>query len=129
MKPDQEALEKMAKKRQYKLRGILRSFSWVNTSIANILITKGQGEKRKNYSFSAFGSNAQALSALKLGYRVKVWFTIKCSEHNQKWYTNLIIESFEHWEVNEDKIKKQKRIQDAEERQTKIEFKEKSTQF
>lgn len=126
---DKGALEKITKKRQYKLRGILKSFKWVNTGIASVVITKGQGERRKYFAFGAFGSNAQSISLLKSGFRIKVWFNIKCNEYNEKWYTNLIVESFEYWEVNEDKIKKQKRIQELEERQTKIDFKVKSNQF
>ena len=129
MKPDQETLDKLAKKRQYKLRGILRSFDWVNQSIAKVMLTKGQGAEKKSFVFTAFGQNAEAISKLKVGYRMKVWFSIKCNQHKETWYTNLIIESFEHWAVAEDKVKKAMRIKELEESQVRMEFTQKSTKF
>lgn len=129
MKPDQETLEKLAKKRQYKLRGILRSFDWVNQSIARVMLTKGQGSEKKYFQFTAFGQNAEAISKLKIGYRMKVWFSIRFTKHKDNGFTNLIIESFEHWAVAEDKVKKAERIKQLEESQVRMEFTQKSTKF
>lgn len=128
-KPDQETLDKLAKKRQYKLRGVLYSFSLVNNSIGQVIIAKGTGSNKKFFAFTSFGSNSYAIEKLKTGYRMKVWFTIKSQEYSGKWYTNLVIESFEHWEVNEDKVKKMKRIKEIEESQVRIDFKHKTNQF
>lgn len=129
MKPDQEILEKLAKKRHHKMRGVLRSFEWVNQSIAKVMLTKGQGSEKKFFQFTAFGQNAEAISKFKVGYRMKVWFSIKCNQHKETWYTNLIIESFEHWAVAEDKVKKAQRIKELEESQVRMEFTQKSTKF
>jgi hypothetical protein len=129
VKPDQETLEKLAKKRQYKLRGVLRSFDRVNNSIAKIILTKGKGTEKKFYVFTSFGQNTEAISRLKMGYRMKVWFSVRCNQHKENWYTNLIIESFEHWSVAEDKVKKATRIKELEESQVRMEFNQKSKHF
>lgn len=129
MTPDKEALDKLAKKRQYKLRGVLRSFERVNQSIAKVILTKGQGAEKKFYVFTAFGQNAEAISKFKTGYRMKVWFSIKCNQHKETWFTNLVIESFDHWAVAEDKVKKAERIKQLEESQRTIDFGFKSKNF
>lgn len=129
MNPDKETLDKLAKKRQYKLRGVLRSFERVNQSIAKVILTKGQGAEKKFYVFTAFGQNAEAISKFKTGYRMKVWFSIKCSQHKETWFTNMVIESFDYWAVAEDKVKKAERIKQLEESQVRMEFTKKSNSF
>lgn len=128
MKPDQQTLEKLAKKRQFKLRGVVASVQicGANSTYVNILISKGQGEKKKLFYFSAYGKVAMELSKISKGFRIKMWFTIKTNEHNGKYYTNLNIESFEHWVINEEKLKKQQRIQELLEQQKQIDFKSKN---
>lgn len=122
MIPDKETLDKLAKKRQYKLRGVFLSLERVNGSIATVLITKGQGIKKETYCFTAFGAEALALEQLKKGYRIKIWFVLKSKEYNKKWYNSFVVKSFEHWIVNEDKLKKQARIDELLNKQKQIEW-------
>jgi len=100
-------LEKLAKKRQYKLRGVFLRLEWVNNSIARIFVSKGQGKDKKIFIFTVLNPLSHKFAALKPNYRVKLWFTIKCNEFNSKWFTELIVQDFEHWQVNADKIQKQ----------------------
>lgn len=119
---DKEALDRLAKKRQYKLRGVIASIEFPNKSIAHVLVSKGSGQLKKYFIFSAFGANAYAFAELKKGFRIKIWFTIKAVQYKDKWYTNLVIESFEHWVVNEDKIKKQAKIEEAMKKQQQFDW-------
>ena len=93
------------------------------------MVTKGQGANKKQYYFSAYGKTALELSRLSKGFRIKIWFTITTNEHNGKYYTNLKIESFEHWIPNEDKLKKEQRKMQMEQDQVKIEFTHKTNNF
>ncbi len=125
MTPDKETLDRLAKKRQYKLRGIISSFEWVNPvnkSIANLIVSKGSGSNKKFFAFTVFRPNALVLEQLKVGYRIKIWFSIRSTKHSDRWYTNLLIDSFEHWIVNEDKLKKEARIKELSEKQKQIDW-------
>lgn len=102
-------LDKIAKKRQYKLRGVFLSFESINTYLGKVFISKGTGTKKKIYVFTVGGKLVQEFKNLKPKYRIKVWFTIKCREYKGNWFTELMIESFEHWAINEDKLKNQAR--------------------
>lgn len=111
-------LDKLAKKRQYKMRGVLEQIQWVNDSIAKVFVSKGTGSKKKMFIFTVLRAKGIEINALQPKYRMKIWFTIKCQPYKESWFTNLILESFEYWSVNDDKIKKvaaiNKRVQDAE---------------
>ncbi len=122
MIPDKETLDKLAKKRQYKFRGIFVSFSWIKTNVGSALITKGAGAKKETYCFTAFGAEALALEQLKKGYRIKIWFILRSRQHGEKWYSGFIVKSFEHWIVNEEKLKKQAWIEEQKNKQKEIPF-------
>lgn len=100
-------LDKIAKKRQYKLRGIFLKYEAINSYFGKVFISKGTGTKRKIFVFTVKGHLTNQFNKLLPKYRIKVWFTIICKEYNSKWFTELHIESFEHWAVNEDKLKKE----------------------
>ena len=100
-------LDKIAKKRQYKLRGIFLKYEAINSYFGKVFITKGTGTKKKIFVFTAKGNLTNQFINLLPKYRIKVWFTILCKEYKSNWFTELNIESFEHWAVNEDKIKKE----------------------
>lgn len=97
-------LTKLAKKRQYKLRGVFLSLECITDYIGKVFISKGTGTKKKIYVFTVLGKVMSEFRNLSPKYRVKVWFTIKCKEYKGNWFTELIIESYEHWKVNEDKL-------------------------
>jgi hypothetical protein len=100
-------LDKIAKKRQYKLRGIFIKYEAINSYFGKVFISKGTGTKKKIFVFTAKGHLTNQFINLLPKYRIKVWFTILCKEYKSNWFTELHIESFEHWAVNEDKIKKE----------------------
>lgn len=100
-------LDKIAKKRQYKLRGIFIKYEAINSYFGKVFISKGTGTKKKIFVFTAKGNLTNQFINLLPKYRIKVWFTILCKEYKSNWFTELNIESFEHWAVNEDKIKKE----------------------
>jgi hypothetical protein len=100
-KPD---LSLIAKKRQYKLRGVFLSFESITHYLGKVYISKGTGAKKKIFVFTVSGKLVADFMALKPKYRIKVWFNIKCREYKSKWFTEMIIESFEHWIVNEKKV-------------------------
>ena len=100
-------LNKIIKKSQYKFRGVLVSFSFVSGMVAQVLMNKGQGKKKKTTCFRAAGDTAFKLSKIEPKSRLKVWFTISSIDVNNRWYTNLEIKDFESWAVNEDKLKKE----------------------
>jgi hypothetical protein len=100
-------LDKIAKKRQYKLRGIFIKYEAINSYFGKVFISKGTGTKKKIFVFTAKGHLTNQFINLLPKYRIKVWFTILCKEYKSNWFTELNIESFEHWSVNEDKIKKE----------------------
>ncbi len=100
-------LDKIAKKRQYKLRGVFLSFESINTHLGKVFISKGTGTKKKIYVLVVSGKLISDFMALEPKYRIKIWFTIKCKEHKGNWFTDLIVEDFEHWQVNEDKLRKE----------------------
>lgn len=100
-------LDKIAKKRQYKLRGIFIKYEAINSYFGKVFISKGTGTKKKIFVFTAKGQLTNQFINLLPKYRIKVWFTILCKEYKSNWFTELHIESFEHWAVNEDKIKKE----------------------
>jgi hypothetical protein len=119
---DAETLDKIAKKRWYKLRGVISAIELhgKGNSITNVLISKGSGKAKKLYYFTSYGVKALELAKLSKGFRIKVWFSIVTNEHNGKYYPNLKIESFEHWIVNEEKIKKQQKIEELAKKQAEI---------
>jgi hypothetical protein len=92
------------KKRQYKIRGVFLSFESINHYLGKVFISKGTGKNKKIYVFTVSGKLVADFMSLKPKYRIKVWFTIKCREYKGNWFTEMIIESFEHWVVNEDKV-------------------------
>jgi len=92
------------KKRQYKIRGVFLSFESINHYLGKVFISKGVGSKKKIFVFTVSGKLVADFMSLKPKYRIKVWFTIKCREYKGNWFTEMIIESFEHWIVNEDKV-------------------------
>ena len=100
-------LDKINKKRQYKLRGIFLKYESANTYFGKVYISKGSGTKKKIFVFNVNGKLIHEFEKLIPKYRIKVWFTIECKEYKSNWYTYLKIESFEHWAVNEDKLKKE----------------------
>jgi hypothetical protein len=100
-------LDKIAKKRQYKLRGIFLKYEAINSYFGKVFISKGTGTKKKIFVFTAKGHLTNQFINLLPKYRIKVWFNISCREYKSNWFTELNIESFEHWAVNEDKIKKE----------------------
>lgn len=100
-------IDKIAKKRQYKVRGKVLSFTLLPNNVGKLLIYKGVGKNKKHFMFTTFGENTKKLSKISEQYRIKIWFSIKCSNYNEKWFTELLLESFEYWKVNEDKIKKE----------------------
>lgn len=97
-------LSLIAKKRQYKLRGIFLKYEGVTNYLGKVYISKGTGANKKIFVFTVSGKVVASFMALKPKYRIKVWFTIKCREYKDKWFTELVIDSFEHWIVNEDKV-------------------------
>lgn len=106
------------KKRQYKLRGIFLSYESINIYLGKAFISKGVGAKKKIFVFTVHGKLAADFLNLKPKYRIKVWFNIKCREYNNKWFTEMIISSFEHWIVNEEKtLAKAKQLKLEEENQ------------
>lgn len=97
-------LAKIAKKRQYKIRGVFLSFESVNNYIGKVYISKGTGKDKKIFVFTTTGTLTRDFMSLPPKYRVKLYFTIKCKQYNDKWFTELVIQSYEHWAINEDKI-------------------------
>ena len=122
MIPDKETLEKLAKRRCYKYRGVISSFERITPSIGKVLVSKGFGKNKKIQEFTVFGAKALEVEQLKKGFRIKVWFSLKCTEHLNKYYTNLVIEFFEFWELNAHKIKKEAYIESLKEKQQQIPF-------
>ncbi len=100
-------LDKLAKKRQYKIRGVFLSYESITHYLGKVYVSKGEGSKKKVFVFTVMGKLVADFMALPPKYRVKIWFTINCKEFKSKWFTELVIESFEHWAVNEDKLKSQ----------------------
>lgn len=102
--------DKIAKKSQFKLRGIVCDISIQKEKFIEICLQKGAKNKRKVYAFQCSGKLGDRVRHLALGSRVKVWFTIKCTQWNGKWFTNLELQDYSDWVVNEDKKKKQAAI-------------------
>lgn len=97
-------VDKLAKKRQYKLRGVFLSYESITHYLGKVYVSKGSGATKKTFVFIVSGKLVADFMALPPKYRVKVWFTISCKQFKSNWFTELKIESFEHWAVNEAKI-------------------------
>lgn len=104
-------LEKLAKKRLYKLTGIVVSFNWINNSIGNLMVSKGSGPKKQLFKFTVMLPEAKVISELKKNYRIRIWFKIKTNQYGEKFYTELIIKYHEYWQVNELKKKREAQVQ------------------
>lgn len=110
-KPTKELLDKLRKKRLFKLNGKVEESFWlfVNKTL-RIVLYKGAGKKKSIYAFTAFGETAKKLNEYKKNDRLKVWFKIETklvvSGQNKNYFNNLIIEEFDYWPVNEEKNKK-----------------------
>ncbi len=100
-------LDKIAKRQQYKLRGVIMNYQSISTTVGKLLVSKGAGKSKKVFIFTVLGQNIPEIIKLKSGYRIKIWFTIKCNEYKGNWYPELVLQSFEYWPVNDDKIKKE----------------------
>lgn len=113
-------LEKLAKRRLYKLTGVVDSFTWVDNAIGNIgnlIVSKGSGSKKEFYKFTVMYQQAKVISELKKNYRIRIWFKIKTNRYGEKIYTELVMKYHEYWQVNELKKKReaqaQERIEEA----------------
>lgn len=104
-------LEKLAKKRLYKLTGVVVSFNWVNNSIGNLMVSKGSGSKKQLYKFTVMYQEAKVISELKKNYRIRIWFKIKTNQYGEKFFTELVIKYHEYWQVNELKKKREAQAQ------------------
>lgn len=104
-------LEKLAKRRLYKLTGVVDSFNWVNSSIGNLMVSKGSGSKKQFFKFTVMYPEAKVISDLKKNYRIRIWFKIKTNKYGDKFFTELIIKYHEYWQVNELKKKKEAALQ------------------
>lgn len=109
--PDKAALEKIKKKRLFKLNGKVEESFWIiKDKTLRLVIYKGQGKKKSIYAFTAFGEKAKKLSEYKKNDRLKIWFKIETKKVDKNYFNNLVIEEFDFWPVNEDKIKKREFI-------------------
>lgn len=104
-------LEKLAKKKLYKLTGVVVSFNWVNNSIGTLMVSKGSGSKKQLYKFTVMYQEAKVISELKKNYRIRIWFKIKTNQYGEKFFTELIIKYHEYWQVNELKKKREAQAQ------------------
>ena len=100
-------LEKLAKKRLYKLTGVVESFNWVNNFIGNLIVSKGAGKNKQLFKFTVMQSDDNGISKLVKNYRIRVWFKIKTTQYGDKLYTELFVKYHEYWQVNELKKKKE----------------------
>ena len=64
-------LDKITKKRQYKIRGKVLSFSLLQNNVGKLLIYKGIGKNKKQFIFTTFGENSKKLS--KISFRWLSW--------------------------------------------------------
>jgi hypothetical protein len=110
--------DKIAKKSQFKLRGVVCDISTQKGKFVEICLQKGTKDKKKFYVFQCGGKIADRVRHLALGSRLKVWFTIKSSQWNGKWFTNLELQDFTQWIVNEDKLNKEKALRLKKEERT-----------
>jgi hypothetical protein len=102
-----ESLEKLRKKRLFKLNGKVEESFWLFVGkTLRIVLYKGTGAKKSIYAFTAFGEKAKLLSEYKKNDRLKVWFKIDTKKVDKNYFNNLIIEEFDYWPVNEEKDKK-----------------------
>lgn len=100
-------LEKLAKRRLYKLTGVVASFNWVNSCIGNLMVSKGSGPKKQLFKFTVMYQEAKVISELKKNYRIRIWFKIKTNQYGDKFFTELVIKYHEYWQVNELKKKRE----------------------
>ena len=105
-------LEKLAKRRLYKLTGVVVSFNWINNSTGNLMVSKGSGPKKQLFKFTVMLPEAKVISELKKNYRIRIWFKIKTNEYGGKFYTELVIKYHEYWQVNELKKKREAALQE-----------------
>jgi hypothetical protein len=103
-------IDKIVKKNQFKLRGVLFDISIAKGKFVEISLQKGTKDKKKTYIFQCGGKMGDRVRHLTKGTRLKVWFTIRCSQWEGRWFTNLVLEDFDSWLLNEDKINKQQAI-------------------
>jgi hypothetical protein len=112
--PTPEQLEKYRIKRLWKCKGKLLSIKErYKNYIYEIVIVKNTGEKRKLYVFECKDKEIISnLLTLPLKTILRVFFSIKTTEYNDKLYTTLVAEKCEVCAVNEEKIKRQARQTD-----------------
>jgi hypothetical protein len=104
-------LEKLAKKRLYKLTGVVESFTRVNNAIGNLIVSKGSGSKKQLFKFTVMFPEIKVISELKKNYRIRIWFKIKTNQYGEKFFTELVIKYHEYWQVNELKKKREAQAQ------------------
>jgi len=104
---DSKELEKINKKRLFKIRCKIQEIKSPYRGVLNVLCYKGTGSKKKLFIFTAWGEMHNQIRPLLKDSRVKFWFDIKTKEYNGKYYTELEVKHWEHWIVNEDKVKKE----------------------
>lgn len=104
-------LEKLAKKRLYKITGVVESFTRVNNAIGNLMVSKGSGSKKQLYKFTVMFPEIKVISELKKNYRIRIWFKIKTNQYGEKFFTELVIKYHEYWQVNELKKKREEQAQ------------------
>lgn len=105
-------LEKLAKKRLYKLTGVVESFTRVNNAIGNLIVSKGSGSKKQLFKFTVMFPEIKVISELKKNYRIRIWFKIKTNQYGEKFFTELVIKYHEYWQVNELKKKREAKTQE-----------------
>ena len=105
-------LEKLAKKRLYKITGVVESFTRVNNAIGNLMVSKGSGSKKQLYKFTVMFPEIKVISELKKNYRIRIWFKIKTNQYGEKFFTELVIKYHEYWQVNELKKKREAKTQE-----------------
>lgn len=105
-------LEKLAKKRLYKLTGVVESFTRVNNAIGNLMVSKGSGSKKQLFKFTVMFPEIKVISELKKNYRIRIWFKIKTNQYGEKFFTELVIKYHEYWQVNELKKKREAKTQE-----------------
>jgi len=72
-------LDKIAKKRQYKLRGIFIKYEAINSYFGKVFISKGTGTKKKIFVFTAKGhlTNQLLIFCLNIESKYGLLFYVK----------------------------------------------------
>lgn len=110
--PTPEQLEKYRIKRLFKLKGKLFSITKIYGGCYQFLIWKGQGDAKKFYNFESKNHELNTmLQQVPLKSILRVFFELKCTEWNTKWYTTLNAVKCEVCPINEERLKKLARQQ------------------